>query len=99
VAGPLGQLAQALFVDSIAGGRADPVAADDAEGDALVLDQRRLMDLGACEAGKAGQLGLDDRLCGVAVGSGDRLLRQFERPGHDGATPTCTFLNRAAAAP
>jgi hypothetical protein len=93
------ELAQTVGVDAIAGRGARARTADHSQEDAFVFDQRRLVNLGAREARESRPLGLDDRLDGVAVCGDDRLLGELERPGHAGATPTWTFLNRAGAAP
>src|SRR5207245_7866359 len=71
----------------------------DADEDALVLDQRRLVHLRAGEAREARALGLNHRLDGIALRSCNCSLGEFERARHEGDTPTWTLRNRAGAAP
>ena len=57
------------------------------------------MDLGAGEAGEAGDLALHNRLDGVGARGAAGALGQVERAAHEGPTPTWTFRNRAGEAP
>jgi hypothetical protein len=83
-------------VDLVRRRDADTLAMNDAQRDRRVLDQRRLVHL---RPGKARETGVLDVRDGLRLPAGriERGLRNVERV-HD-ATPTCTFLKRAGAAP
>ncbi len=97
LAGTLRELRQAFVVDTVRVRRPDLAVADDPQPHALVVDQRRLVDLRAREPGDARVLGVDERFRLVALGGLQGLFRELERL-HD-LTPTWTSRNRAGAAP
>src|SRR6185312_11341692 len=92
-----GKHTQTVVVGAVPRSDAEPAVADDLQLDDLVLDQRRLVHLGAGEAGHPRALALDERLGLVALGRAQCACCQVEG-AHD-LKPTWTLRSRAGEAP
>ena len=95
-AGAFGDLGEPVRIDLVRRRDADSSVLHHTERDHRVLDQRRLVHLRAGEAREPGVLDVRNGLR-FAVDDLERGVRHVDRV-HE-RTPTCTFRNRAGAAP
>src|SRR5204863_361526 len=89
--GSMSRTRDAVAVDAVRRGHPGAAVADDGELDEHVVDEGRLVDLGAREPRHPGALAMDDDLGVIAVDLRQRRLREVERVHTP--TPTCTFRN------